>query len=1028
MCIFCISYAEPASSSRPQISGPSDLLRFSVGLGNGVTLMCPAQGFPVPLYRTQVSRCFVPLKHIQLRHLEPVGLARPKFSTIDKSRTFEISDGRGVTLQCPAQAYPVPVFNTKPKLTSLDVKATNPRVYPNASTPLLCPAQGFPVPAFRANGKCEAKILWSFEPVSSAKPKFTNDDIKVVKPTARSSAVALTCPGQGFPVPVTRASAKPKLSANRKIELVESRLSGSSTLMCPVHGYPVNDAEVASPVVRGSLTSAKPKLPANRKVEWLDVHSSGTTKPVGLKPPSFSSDDESRAFSRRKESHVALMCNAQGSPAPMTRTIIVSVPVGLKAPKFSSENSLSAWTKRAGSQITLECNAQGSPAPKARELILISIFDCEPCPEPVGLKAPKFSSDLSFSGYARRKGVDISLQCNAQGSPAPIARYHMRIFTVAGMRSPVGAKSPALSSDDLSRTIGRHEGQDTALIFNHLSSEPVGSKAPAFSGEAKITLLTRGRNEAISISCNAQAHPPPVTREEVEEARSVSDTEIANYPVGSKAPAFLGDVKSFFFLRQEGAELGMTCNAQGHPIPLSSKAPALTGILKGGWMRQNSASHIVLTCPAQGYPVPAFRPLELKHRLSLELSRDGGYRKMKSQALLCQPVGTKAPAFMGEMKGWWFAKVEKSTVVMSCPAQAYPVPAFSKAPAFTGEMKASWWLDKRVKSSLVMPCPAQDPLIVHTKLPGYVLSEPVGSKAPAVIGELRGGWKAKAASTSVVMSCPAQGYPVPNFRKAPSIQGEEGSSMKRRGGMDIVIPCHDPAGRVSPKFPKSAKTNSFEVSNGIETTLLCDAQAFPTPAFRLKLTLFHRSEPVGKVSPKFPRSAKSESFDVITGKELRMLCDAQAYPAPTFRSFFVSFACVYVEPVNGAAPRIPPTAKITVLTSSVTSPVTMLCQAQANPIPIFSGPPRLPPRSKFDALLKPQEMSLTLLCEAQASPPPFYSVFRYYRDNITEPSGSVPPNVRDKEVNGMKRILHVGQTVGLTCPVQGFPAPLFRYT
>ncbi|KAK0091471.1 hypothetical protein PV326_003178 [Microctonus aethiopoides] len=518
MTVLCPAQGFPVPSYRPQISGPSDLLRFSVGLGNGVTLMCPAQGFPVPLYRIGITYIetsndgnpfpafiinlfepassskpkFPSVNDIGVRIVKdssftmlcpaqayPIATFRPKFSTIDKSRTFEISDGRGVTLQCPAQAYPVPVFNTKPKLTSLDVKATNPRVYPNASTPLLCPAQGFPVPAFRANGKCEAKILWSFgvdantgvyfgvtdmsrsrvsganyTPVSSAKPKFTNDDIKVVKPTARSSAVALTCPGQGFPVPVTRASAKPKLSANRKIELVESRLSGSSTLMCPVHGYPV-------PL---SSTSAKPKLPANRKVEWLDVHSSGTTKPVGLKPPSFSSDDESRAFSRRKESHVALMCNAQGSPAPMT-----------------SENSLSAWTKRAGSQITLECNAQGSPAPKA-------------------------------SGYARRKGVDISLQCNAQGSPAPIARYHMRIFTVAGMRSPVGAKSPALSSDDLSRTIGRHEGQDTALIFNHLSSEPVGSKAPAFSGEAKITLLTRGRNEAISISCNAQAHPPPVTR------------------------------------------------------------------------------------------------------------------------------------------------------------------------------------------------------------------------------------------------------------------------------------------------------------------------------------------------------------------------------------------------------------------------------------------------------------------------------------------------------------------------------------
>ncbi|XP_026825581.1 Down syndrome cell adhesion molecule-like protein Dscam2 isoform X25 [Ooceraea biroi] len=41
---------------------------------------------------------------------EPVGLAKPKFSTIDKSRTFEIAEDQGLTLQCPAQAYPVPVF------------------------------------------------------------------------------------------------------------------------------------------------------------------------------------------------------------------------------------------------------------------------------------------------------------------------------------------------------------------------------------------------------------------------------------------------------------------------------------------------------------------------------------------------------------------------------------------------------------------------------------------------------------------------------------------------------------------------------------------------------------------------------------------------------------------------------------------------------------------------------------------------------------------------------------------------------
>ncbi|XP_046813679.1 Down syndrome cell adhesion molecule-like protein Dscam2 isoform X25 [Vespa crabro] len=42
---------EPASSTRPQLSGSSDLLRFSASSLKSVTLLCPAQGYPVPLYR-----------------------------------------------------------------------------------------------------------------------------------------------------------------------------------------------------------------------------------------------------------------------------------------------------------------------------------------------------------------------------------------------------------------------------------------------------------------------------------------------------------------------------------------------------------------------------------------------------------------------------------------------------------------------------------------------------------------------------------------------------------------------------------------------------------------------------------------------------------------------------------------------------------------------------------------------------------------------------------------------------------------
>ncbi|XP_019885170.2 Down syndrome cell adhesion molecule-like protein Dscam2 isoform X4 [Camponotus floridanus] len=46
---------------------------------------------------------------------------------------------------------------------------------------------------------------------------------------------------------------------------------------------------------------------------------------------------------------------------------------------------------------------------------------------------------------------------------------------------------------------------------------------------------------------------------------------------------------------------------------------------------------------------------------------------------------------------------------------------------------------------------------------------------------------------------------------------------------------------------------------------------------------------------------------------------------------------------------------------------------------------------------------------------------------ITEPRGSVRPNVRDKDVNGLRRNILVERMVGLPCPVQGFPALAFRW-
>lgn len=61
---------------------------------------------------------------------------------------------------------------------------------------------------------------------------------------------------------------------------------------------------------------------------------------------------------------------------------------------------------------------------------------------------------------------------------------------------------------------------------------------------------------------------------------------------------------------------------------------------------------------------------------------------------------------------------------------------------------------------------------------------------------------------------------------------------------------------MAPKFPKSAKINSFEISDATEVSLLCDAQAFPAPVFR------------------FVISAKAEHEGLFDGKFNKYFYDA----------------------------------------------------------------------------------------------------------------------------------------------------------
>lgn len=108
-----------------------------------------------------------------------------------------------------------------------------------------------------------------------------------------------------------------------------------------------------------------------------------------------------------------------------------------------------------------------------------------------------------------------------------------------------------------------------------------------------------------------------------------------------------------------------------------------------------------------------------------------------------EPVGSKAPAFTGTLKGGWMETEGDSHVVLLCPAQGFPVPTYR-------------YISENINREKVLK-----PVFFFFNI---LALEPVGSKAPAFTGTLKGVWMEAKGDTHAVLFCPAQGYPVPSFR------------------------------------------------------------------------------------------------------------------------------------------------------------------------------------------------------------------------------------------------------------------------
>lgn len=98
----------------------------------------------------------------------------------------------------------------------------------------------------------------------------------------------------------------------------------------------------------------------------------------------------------------------------------------------------------------------------------------------------------------------------------------------------------------------------------------------------------------------------------------------------------------------------------------------------------------------------------------------------------------------------------------------------------------------------------------------------------------------------------------------------------------------EPVSSTAPRLSSTAKIDLVSRKSLTPVTLLCQAQGHPVPSFRLVerfmlLLLFLILEPVGAKAPTFATDLQTVAFTRRIHQSFGLLCQAQAYPVPSFR-------------------------------------------------------------------------------------------------------------------------------------------------
>ena len=114
-------FLDPIGSSLPKFDIDQDSYSITRSLFGKIALTCPAQAFPLPIYRLVhfwnkhiISSRIGTFSHLVYSdiwyYVDPIGSSSPKFSSSQVTSGFIENSGSSIALTCRAQGFPVPVF------------------------------------------------------------------------------------------------------------------------------------------------------------------------------------------------------------------------------------------------------------------------------------------------------------------------------------------------------------------------------------------------------------------------------------------------------------------------------------------------------------------------------------------------------------------------------------------------------------------------------------------------------------------------------------------------------------------------------------------------------------------------------------------------------------------------------------------------------------------------------------------------------------------------------------------------------